>query len=104
MTQICELHCSMMISFPQWQCVFFRVGEDFVDVGKTIKVKYSAGEWSGRLVKDKVGFGGFNMGISHFSLISSSSDFFIEGAEWAGILGMAYQSLAKVIDTCTMWL
>ena len=67
-----------------------------MDVGKTIRVTYSAGEWSGKLVKDEVGFGGFNMEISHFSLISSSSDFFIEGAEWVGILGMAYQSLAKV--------
>lgn len=76
--------------------LFFRMGEDFVDVGKDITVTYSAGKWSGSLVRDKVGFGGFDVEMCHFSLITSSSDFFIEGAEWVGILGMAYQSLAKV--------
>ena len=57
---------------------------------------YSSGEWSGYLVKDKVGFEDYSMEICAFSLITSSTDFFIEGAEWVGILGMAYKSLAKV--------
>ena len=73
-----------------------RSGKDFIEVGKPVKVTYSSGEWQGTLVRDKVGFGEFNMEMSHFSLISSSTDFFIEGAEWVGILGMAYKSLAKV--------
>ena len=76
--------------------VYYRSGKDFIDVGKAVKVTYSSGEWLGILVKDKVGFAEFSMELSHFSLIISSTDFFIEGAEWVGILGMAYQSLAKV--------
>ena len=76
--------------------VCYRSGKDFIDVGKAVKVTYSSGEWSGKLVRDKVGFAEFSMEMSHFSLITSSTDFFIEGAEWVGILGMAYQSLAKV--------
>ena len=67
-----------------------------MDMGKTIKVTYSSGEWCGNLVRDMVGFGVFNMEMSYFSLITTSTDFFIEGAEWVGILGMAYESLAKV--------
>jgi beta-site APP-cleaving enzyme 1 (memapsin 2) len=79
-------------------------GKDFIDVGKAVKVTYSSGEWSGILVKDKVGFAEFSMEMSHFSLITSSTDFFIEGAEWVGILGMAYQSLAKPDSSVgTVW-
>lgn len=76
--------------------MLYSSGEDFVNVGKSITVTYSSGEWSGYLVTDKVGFGDYSMETCAFSLITSSTDFFIEGAEWVGILGMAYKSLAKV--------
>lgn len=75
---------------------YYSSGKDFVNVGKSVKVTYSLGEWSGYLVRDKVGFGDHSMETCAFSLITSSTDFFIEGAEWVGILGMAYKSLAKV--------
>ena len=65
-------------------------------MGESVRVTYSSGEWSGHLVRDKVGFGDFSMEMCQFSLITSSTEFFIEGAEWVGILGLAYKSLAKV--------
>ena len=67
-------------------------------MGKSVTVTYSSGEWSGYLVQDMIGFAGgnFSMNAGVFSLITSSTEFFIEGAEWVGILGLAYKSLAKV--------
>ena len=77
--------------------ILYRKGEDFTEMGKSVTVTYSSGEWSGYLVRDKIGFfGNFSMAIGPFALITSSTEFFIEGAEWVGILGLAYRSLAKV--------
>ena len=73
-----------------------RTGEDFMNVGTSVSVTYTSGEWSGYLVADKVGFGDFSMDKSNFALITSSTAFFIAGADWAGILGLGYRSLAKV--------
>ncbi len=59
-------------------------------------VTYSGGKWSGTLVRDVVSIGGAPNVEVEFALIQSSSMFFIPGAEWVGILGLAYDSLAKV--------
>ena len=67
-----------------------------VDMGKQVSVAYTSGEWSGYLVQYKVGFGDFSMNDGVFSLITSSTDFFIKGADWAGILGLGYRSIAMV--------
>ena len=65
-------------------------------MSKSVGVTYSSGEWSGYLVKGKVGLGDLSMVEGVFALITSSDKFFIERADWAGILGLAYRSLAKV--------
>ncbi len=59
-------------------------------------VTYSGGEWSGTLARDLVSIGGSPSVELEFALIQSSTKFFIPGAEWVGILGLAYDSLAKV--------
>ena len=71
-------------------------GQDFVVMGQSVSVTYSSGDWSGYLAKDKLGFEDFSMVYGVFALITSSNEFFIERADWAGILGLAYRSLAKV--------
>ena len=71
-------------------------GQDFVDLGTSVSVTYSSGQWSGYLVRDRVGFGDFSMDDGPFALITSSTEFFIKGADWVGILGLAYRSLVKV--------
>ncbi|CAI8027696.1 Beta-secretase [Geodia barretti] len=70
-------------------------GDEFINVSKSVGVTYSSGEWSGYLVKGKVGLGDLSMVEGVFALITSSDKFFIERADWAGILGLAYRSLAK---------
>ena len=76
--------------------IHYSTGQDFVNMSQSVGVTYSSGEWSGYLVRDKLGLGDFSMVEGVFSLITSSDEFFIERADWAGILGLAYTSLAKV--------
>lgn len=61
-----------------------------------VTVSYSGGEWSGTLASEMVSIGGSPLVEAKFALIESASTFFIPGAEWVGILGLAYDSLAKV--------
>ena len=50
-------------------------------------------------MRDAVSIGGSPQVEVEFALITSSSKFFIPGAPWVGILGLAYESLAKVSRT-----
>ncbi|CAI8027698.1 Beta-secretase 1, partial [Geodia barretti] len=77
------------------QTIHYSTGDEFINVSKSVGVTYSSGEWSGYLVKGKVGLGDLSMVEGVFALITSSDKFFIERADWAGILGLAYRSLAK---------
>ena len=65
-----------------------------------MSIRYSVGEWSGVLARDKISIiDSKNITepvVTEFALIKTSENFFISGAQWEGILGMAYSSLAKV--------
>ena len=69
-----------------------------------VSVSYTGGEWSGVLAKDMVSIATAQHDSAPHStkafiaLIKSSNHFFIHGATWEGILGLAYPSLAKVTD------
>lgn len=86
------------------QAFFFlcaSVDASFHDHGIGVSVVYTGGEWSGELATGIVSILDQNEDIlesskASFALIQSSKDFFINGAEWEGILGLAYPSLAKV--------
>ena len=67
-----------------------------VNMNKPVSVTYTGGKWSGTLARDLVSIGGSPPVEVEFALINSASNFFIAGAQWSGILGLAYDSLAKV--------
>lgn len=61
---------------------------------------YTGGWWSGTLATDVVSLLGsvdeMQPTQAYLALIESSREFFIRGAQWEGILGLAYSSLARV--------
>ena len=57
---------------------------------------YTEGGWSGELGREEVGVGGGEPVEVSLVVISEAERFYIAGAPWQGILGMAYSSLAKV--------
>ena len=66
-----------------------------------MSVSYTGGKWSGELATDIVSIVESNQSRvvsteAYIALIQTSEDFFIRGAEWEGILGLAYPALAKV--------
>lgn len=68
----------------------------YVSTNRQVSVTYTGGDWSGTLVRDVVSIGGSPQVEVELALITSSNKFFIPGAPWVGILGLAYESLAKV--------
>ena len=79
---------------------FPSVDSTFRDLARDVSVSYTSGEWSGTIASDMislVGSQGATQPVeAYLALIKSSQDFFIRGAEWEGILGLAYPALAKV--------
>ncbi|XP_005107565.1 beta-secretase 1 [Aplysia californica] len=65
--------------------------------GKDIYVPYTEGEWRGTLGTDIVSIPSApNVSAEvNIACITSSKDFFIEKAQWQGILGLAYADLAQ---------
>ncbi len=66
-----------------------------------MSVAYSGGKWSGRLATHLIAIHD-EMNLvqpvqAYLALIESSTNFFIKNAEWEGIMGLAYSSLAKVL-------
>lgn len=70
----------------------------YEDLGQSVSVSYTAGGWTGTLSKDYVSVGTSSTStvLAHLVVIQQSSNFYVPNAEWQGILGMAYSSLAKV--------
>lgn len=61
-------------------------------------VKYSQGSWTGVLGTDVITmpkglYGSYTINIA---TILESENFFLPGVKWHGILGLAYDALAKV--------
>lgn len=72
--------------------------ESFRNLGTGVWVSYTEGEWSGTLASAVISIAGSEQATeAHVALIKSSENFFIRGAQWEGIMGMAYSALAKVL-------
>lgn len=68
------------------------------DTGMTVTVPYTQGMWEGRLVLDWAilqNQSEFNSSV-FIACITKSSEFFINGSDWQGILGMSYAEVARV--------
>ncbi|XP_030633832.1 beta-secretase 2 [Chanos chanos] len=65
--------------------------------GRAVEVKYTQGSWEGELGTDLISIPkGPNGTISiNIAAILFSSDFFLPGVNWQGILGLAYPLLAR---------
>ena len=75
------------------------VDNNFHELRTEVSVSYTGGSWNGMLAKDLISVGNSDTNQSieaYITLIKSSRDFFIKGAEWEGIMGLAYPPLAKV--------
>ena len=63
---------------------------------QTVSVRYSVGWWEGKLVTDKIKLGAMAAATAGFTMITRAEQFYISGADWVGIMGMAYESIAAV--------
>ncbi|KII63469.1 Beta-secretase 1 [Thelohanellus kitauei] len=89
---------------------YFNVNKStsFQDLHTPVDVPYTQGHWSGILGSDiisvKYGFENEGKDFGHFksvgtrvkvALIKNFSNFFINGTEWSGILGLGYSRLSR---------
>eukprot|EP00117_Sycon_ciliatum_P011753 scpid61150/ scgid13092/ Beta-secretase 2; Aspartic-like protease 56 kDa; Aspartyl protease 1; Beta-site amyloid precursor protein cleaving enzyme 2; Down region aspartic protease; Memapsin-1; Membrane-associated aspartic protease 1; Theta-secretase len=69
--------------------------------GSRVSVTYTEGYWEGDLAHDRLSISQFTPLIVQLEAIDASQDFFVQGADWQGILGLAYASLAKPSSAVT---
>ncbi|XP_060067485.1 beta-secretase 1-like [Ylistrum balloti] len=69
----------------------------YQDVGTEVYVPYTQGNWRGVLATDFVALSSMpNSSVNaQIAFILQSSDFFINGSNWQGILGMGYAAIAQ---------
>ncbi|KAF6026143.1 BACE1 [Bugula neritina] len=72
----------------------------FTTSGQSIQVNYTQGHWEGIVGSDVINFAGGNLTAvrASISLIQESREFFENGSQWQGILGLAYQSITVYPD------
>ncbi|GBP83092.1 Beta-secretase 1 [Eumeta japonica] len=74
-----------------------------INSGKEVHAKYTLGDWHGILASDFIKFPSLRKKIpevrSQFVLITDSTDFFMNGSGWQGILGLAYPVLGESTST-----
>ncbi|CAG0879959.1 unnamed protein product [Darwinula stevensoni] len=76
---------------------------------KDIRVFYTQGEWEGKLGRDVISIPGLEaISIppvkSDTAVILSSTNFFLNGSQWQGILGLGYQAIAKPSPEVSSWI
>ena len=76
-------------------CAAYR-STSYNGAGSRVSVTYTEGYWEGDLAHDRLSISQFTPLIVQLEAIDASQDFFVQGADWQGILGLAYASLAKV--------
>ena len=86
-------------------CQKNSVDASFHYLDARVSVSYTGGRWSGRLATSIISAFASNGSRlepieASIALIESSEEFFIKGAKWQGIMGLAYAKLAKVILRC----
>ncbi|XP_066934058.1 beta-secretase 1-like [Clytia hemisphaerica] len=69
----------------------------FVPLNRPVAVPYTQGNWQGELGTDFIQFiDALNVTVNvNVALIKSSENFFINGSNWEGILGLGYTHLSK---------
>ena len=79
--------------------IFCCSSRTFVNLSSYIHVSYTQGSWSGFLATDVVRITSLtNLSAFHcnIGMITQSSDFFVNGSMWQGILGLAFSDIAQV--------
>jgi len=80
-------------------CTHCCRSETFVNLSSYVHVSYIQGSWSGFLGSDIINITSLT-NLSTFranvALMTESSDFFVNGSNWHGILGLAFSELAQV--------
>ena len=69
-----------------------------MSLNRPVAVPYTQGNWQGELGTDFIQFiDALNVTVNvNVALIKSSENFFINGSNWEGILGLGYTHLSKV--------
>jgi len=70
----------------------------FTSLNRPVAVPYTQGNWQGELGTDFIRFiDAPNATVNvNVALIKNSENFFINGSNWEGILGLGYAHLSKV--------
>ncbi|XP_071095945.1 beta-secretase 1-like [Haliotis cracherodii] len=78
---------------------YFYINESstYEDSGTSVYVPYTQGDWTGKLATDLVNLPSLpNITVrSNIAFITRSSNFFINTSDWQGIIGFAYQEIAR---------
>jgi len=79
--------------------MFCCSSQTFVNLTSYVQVPYTQGSWSGFLGTDLiriVSLTNLTAFRANVALIMESSQFFVNGSNWQGILGLAYEEIAQV--------
>lgn len=81
------------------QFLFIFSSSTYSLIGTSVYVPYTQGNWKGTLGSDLVTLTSLpNVTVTaNIAFITESKQFFINGSNWQGILGLAYSSIARVI-------
>jgi len=83
--------------------IFCCSSQTFVNLSSYVHVSYTQGSWSGFLASDVVritSLANLSAFHSNIAMITESSDFFVNGSMWQGILGLAFSVIAQVNCFC----
>ena len=78
--------------------MFCYSSQTFMNLSTYVHVTYTQGSWSGFLGTDAVKITSLpNLATFHpnFVVMTVASDFFVNGSNWQGILGLAYSEIAQ---------
>ena len=71
------------------------------EVGNSFPISYMVGGWTRRRVRDTLHIDGSGFSVTFDLIKEVYNGFFVAGAEWVGIWGMAFSELAKGV--CGVW-
>ena len=70
------------------------------ELGSSFTVGYTVGSWKGKQVRDSLHIDGSSFSVTFDLIKEAYNGFFVAGAQWVGIWGMAFSGLAKVRCVC----
>jgi len=79
--------------------IFYCRSRTFANLSSYIHVPYIQGSWSGFLGTDVVkitSLANISAFRANIAMITESSNFFMNGSMWQGILGLAFSDIAQV--------